>query len=44
VIHVHNHYDSSITAAGIVAPAGQTAVLNVLRANAPAIRAALGIR
>lgn len=44
VIHVHNHFDNDAMAASIVSPSGQTGILNVMRANAPAIRAALGIR
>lgn len=44
VVHVHNHYDSSVGLATIQSPNGQSAILNVLRANAPAIRGALGIK
>lgn len=39
---IHNHYDDSMGVRAIGSAAGQTAILNVLRANAPAIRAALG--
>ncbi len=44
VIHVHNHYDKSLAIGAIASAEGQAAVMNVLRANAPGIRAALGIR
>lgn len=44
IVNVHNHYDSSIGVASIASPAGQTQILNVLRANAPAMRSALGVK
>jgi hypothetical protein len=44
VVNVHNHYDSSIGVAAIQSPGGTTAILNVLRANAGAMRSALGVK
>lgn len=44
IIQVHNHYDKSIALGAIGSPDGQSAIVNVLRANAPAVRSALGIR
>lgn len=36
--HIHNHYDKSVSLAAISGPQGQSAVLNVLRANPGAAR------
>jgi hypothetical protein len=44
VINVHNHYDSSVGIAAIQSPGGTTAILNVLRANAGAMRSAMGVK
>lgn len=39
---IHNHYDTSIGVNAIASPAGQQAIFNVMKANAAAIRRALG--
>lgn len=41
---IHNHYDNSMMVSALSTPIGQSAVMNVLRANPEAVRMALGIR
>lgn len=42
-VHNHNYYDKSVGIASIQSPEGQTAVLNVMKANRGAIRSVLGV-
>ena len=42
VVHVHNHYDTSVAHAAIDSRTGQTQILNVLRANPSGLRSPTG--